>query len=288
MYQLHLKIQDGTREIPAGAGQHPEGDTWQDNTGADFGFGWPQGSEYWIKIHRIGLYVTRPGTPLVTGYPDRGVPRRVFREFFFHTVARWLLQTQDWDCLHGSSVLIGGGVLAFCGPPSRGKSTLARAWRDRGAVVYADDAVPFLLKDGQVLSGSLPQPLRLRGVAASAFRGPAPPEGGESENPESWHDLEPTLRPLRCVYWLEPMAETTEGPLPILKRVPPADAFSLLLSEAHCMSVRHSSRNRKMVQNYLALANSVPVFRLWFARDLNRLPALLDLLDRNHAQLAAV
>ncbi|MBI3696747.1 MAG: hypothetical protein HY238_18150 [Acidobacteria bacterium] len=219
------------------------------------------------------------------GFPDAGVNQVAFREAFFHGVAPWLLQRREWDCLHGSAVLTWGEVMAFCGPAHRGKSTLARAWVDRGAIPYADDAAPFLVQDGVARSARLPQRISLREPAASYFPNVPAPEYDLLPGGEIWYDLEPTLRPLRSVYWLEPMTQAAESAVTVLARIPPVEALPLLLSAAHCMSWKDPGCNRKMVLNYLSLVRLTPVFRLSFVSDLHRLPTVIDRLERHQEQL---
>ena len=89
---------------------------------------------------------------------------------------------------------------------------------------------------------------------------------------------EPTLRPLAAIYFLEPMRDGNHGQAARVGRVPAAEGFRLLLSEAHCMSLRDPACNRKMVRNYLSVARLVPVFRLSFASGLDRISTVLDSL----------
>jgi hypothetical protein len=196
-------------------------------------------------------------------------------------VVPWLLQRQEWDCLHASAVLIPAGVVIFCGPSGCGKSTLARAWSERGAATYADDAVPFLVRDGMAMSARIPQRLRLREPAASHF--PIErhdPFSASSASRELTYDLEPSLRPVSSIYWPEPAAGGMGCADPVIERIPAREAFSLLLSEAHCMSLRDPACNRKMIRNYLSLVESVPVFRLRYPLRLDLLPAVLAELER--------
>jgi len=255
-----------------------------DGLGKEWGFAFQQGGRYLLKLENLGAFVVESGYRQVVGFPDEGVPPSRLQEMFFHRVAPWLLQRQEWDTLHGSAVLTNGGVLAFSGPQRRGKSTLARAWSERGGVAYADDAVPFLVRDGAVLAAQLPQRLKLREPSASRFE-PYPVAETAVDGREVVHDLESTLRPLRAVYWLEAMAGDARNPVSRLQRVPPAEAFPLLLSEVHYFSLRDPDCNRKMVRNYLTLAQTVPVFRLSFAPDLDLLPAVLDQLAGHQRDL---
>jgi hypothetical protein len=285
MAKLRLSIEDGFLRFPKDASEYPGFEVWPDPWGNEYGFGLPQGVEYWMKVHGIGAFIIDPGYQKVSGFPENGLSLTAFRDAFFHGVAPWLLQRREWDCLHGSSVLTENGVVVFCGPTGRGKSTLARACADRGAVPYADDAVPFLIRNGTAMSARIPQRIRLREPAASRF--PDSPDSGlyPDGSREIFYDLEPSLRPLRCVYWLAPMAEPAAAAAATIRRVNPVEALPLMLSVAHCMSLKDPDCNRKMVRNYLWLVKRTPVFRLSFVSDLDRIPAVLDCLERQQREL---
>lgn len=261
-------------------------ETWRDVRGAPLGMGVQRGQEYWLRIHHVGTFIIQPNSVDTTAYPaDPDADLKSFEEAFFHSVAPWILQRQGWDCLHGSAVRVGEEVAAFCGPAERGKSTLARAWCECGAAPYADDAVPFLLKDGAVMAARLPQRLQPREPAASRYQPTPAPDSGSIADGKLVVDLRPSLRPMVALYWLEG-ATAVNGGVVSIERVAPADAFPLLLTEAHVMSLRDADRNRKMIQNYLALAERVPVFRLSIRRGLHLLPAVLDRLERHQRGLA--
>jgi hypothetical protein len=277
---LRLLIRQERATLPPGPSRYPGFQPWLDPDGQEIGFSLETGSQLWMRLHKVGCFVQEAGRWEVEAFPDPGVGSDRLHEIFFHNVAPLVLQRHAWDCLHASAVLTPGGVVAFCGPSGRGKSTLARAWCERGAVPYGDDAVPFLARRGTVMAARIPQRLRLRGPAASRFR-----EGGQANgkghDPELASDMESTLRPLRCVYWLEPMSALAQHPTAAITPIPVIESFRLLLGEAHCVSLRDPACNRKMMHNYLSLVRLSRTFRLSFAAGLDLLPSLLDRLERH-------
>jgi hypothetical protein len=281
----HLRLVIGREPLPfpPNVSCLPGFESIADATGAEYGFAFRRDDEYWLHVHRVGAFVLRPGVPEATGVPDPGLDLASFRDAFFHSVAPWVLQRGPWECLHASAVLTGPGVVIFCGPSGRGKSTLARAWADRGAPGYGDDAVPYLIRDHHAMAANLPQRFRLREPAASSF--PRFPENvWEPSDPAATEircSLASTLRPVRAACWLDPMRPYHERRPVLLSRVSPVQAFPLLLGAAHCMTMSDPQCNRKMVRNYLAFARAVPVFRLSLAAGLDRLPEVLDFLERH-------
>ena len=284
MSKIRLCIPKEPLSFPAVEEFDPSLEKWDDHAGNVYGFGLPRGTRYWMKFYHFGCFVAEPGYAEVLGSANRGVDLGRFQEMFLRFVLPWVMQRQQWDCLHASAVLTAAGVVAFCGPTGRGKSTLARACCERGALPYSDDAVPFLIRDGVVLSARIPQPLRPREPAASRFAAvPKPEPNGGSEL--VW-DLEPSLRPLSAVYWLEPAPDGHRPALAVIERLPAAEGFRSMLSEAHCMTLRDAACNRKMIRNYLSLAQLTPVFRLSFASDLDLIPQVLDCLEENQQRLS--
>jgi hypothetical protein len=142
--------------------------------------------------------------------------------------------------------------------------------------------VPFLIRAGAAAAARMPQRSRLREPAASWFPGSVAPELNGSNGREVVYDLEPTLRPLSAVYWLEPMSDAALR----IEPVPAAEGFRLLLGEAYCLTLDDLACNRKMVRNYLSLASLSPVFRLWFSPGREGIPSLLDRLEQNQRTIA--
>ncbi len=286
MYALGLSIRKQSVSIPPHSRSDPHFETFQDSAGREFAFGFPEGDQFLLRVCDLGTFLIQPGYSEATGFADAGVDPGSLRDMFFHAIAPWMLQRGPWECVHGSAVLAGGGVVAFSGMADRGKSTLARAWCDRGAYAYADDAVPFLVRDGVVMGACLPQRLRLRGPAAARFPKDSPAVGNGVAASEHAHDLEPTMRPLRSIYWVETMREPEDRPLVQIDRIPGAEAFHLLLPQGRYLSFRDPACNSKMVRNYLSLVRLTPVFRLSFAAGLDLLPAVLDRLEEHQQKIA--
>ncbi len=285
MLKLHFCIREDMC-IPAEVETDPGLERWQDVDGREFGFSVSKNGQYWVRFHDYGTFVVQPGSWEAVGFLNEGVAPGLLRDMFFRLIAPWILQRQDWECLHASAVLTASGVVVFCGPSGRGKSTIARGCGDLGASLYADDAVPFLIRDGTPMAARMPQRLRLRGPAASWFSTLPARAANEHYGHEVAYDFEPSLRPISAIYWLEPMADVAERPVPVIERIPPLESFQLLLSQAYCLTLADAACNRKLIGNYLCLVRSMPVFRLMFPSGLDRIPDVLSCLENNQRQLS--
>jgi hypothetical protein len=283
MPALSLSIQERPFSFPSEIQQDPLLERWDDQCGKEYGFGIRKNSEYWMTFYRAGTFVVQDGDPEVSGFPEPGADLQRFRELFFYVVVPWMIQRQEWECLHASAVLAGSGVVMFTGPSGRGKSTMARAFCDHGAVPYADDAAPFLVRGDSVLCARIPQPLKLREPAASHFTAPKLPV--HQDDSEIRWDLKPTLRPLSVIYWLDRMTEGGAQGGAVIEALSQMSAFRLLLEEAHCISMSDSSCNRKMVRNYLSLARLSPVFRLSVPARLDAIPKVVKRIQEHQQSL---
>jgi hypothetical protein len=172
--------------------------------------------------------------------------------------------------------LTDSGVITFCGPSGRGKSTLARAFCEHGAVAYADDAVPFRMRHGRSWASSIPQRLRPRLPAAAAYSKAITPGGAHVTDTGLNYAPQESAEPLRAVFWLEPMRAAADLAAPEISRLATPEAFRRLLTEAHCMTLRDPAANRKMIENYFALVATTPVYRLVFAADLHRIDRTIE------------
>lgn len=293
MERIRLTISTGNRILPPRHSELPGFERWENNTGGEHGFGFFHGAQFWMRIHRVGDFLVAPDFECVSGFPESSVSDELFREIFFRLIVPWILQRREWDCLHGSAVLTDSGVITFCGPSGRGKSTLARAYCEHGAVAYADDALPFRMRDGRAWASSIPQRLRPRQPAAEVYTKSITPGGARIGETELTYALQETARPLRAVFWLEPMRPAFELAEPEVSLLATPDAFRRLLTEAHCMTLSDPVANRKMVENYFELVATTPVYQLTFPADLPRIDRTIEMIravlsstGRNGASLA--
>jgi hypothetical protein len=210
----------------------------------------------------------------VTAYPEPNTDAALVHEAYRHAVLPVALHYFGTEVLHASAVQTASGVVAFCAISETGKSTVAAALSARGYPLWADDAVAVEADDDPpIRTVNLPFDLRLRSASAAhlgeaASAGPA--RGGR------WREFE--AHPLAALCVLERMEPT--GSEVRIERLPPAQAFAALLPHAFSFSLNDPERKRLMLGRYLRIAARAPTFRVSFAPGFERLPAVLDAIER--------
>jgi len=241
--------------------------TWTDDQGRTFATGFIDGDARWIEWPGLGVFRFERRSPTVRFHPDPGVEADAVRSFFERVVQPVILQAQGHVVLHGSAVAGPGGAVILCGTSGSGKSTLAYALGTASRFTQlADDAVLVLPDEpGRFVVRALPFRPRLRPPAAAHLSGSTRPSAPEQERPAA--------SPLRAIVVLE---QDRAGGLStgVPGRVAPASAFSVLLPHAHAFDTEDRTETERLVRQFLALAEAVPVYRLTYRPDFSTLPLL--------------
>lgn len=217
------------------------------------------GDQMWIWQPGVGAVRFRLDEPTLVAYQWPGCETDVFRQVVTRSWLPAIYPLWGRQVLHASAVVCPatGHAAAFTGPTHAGKSTTAYGvsrlgnWR-----LLSDDTVGFSLAGSTNRLHPLPNESRLRTASANyygvqAFAG-APllwPEG----------DVQ-----LRVVYALEGLdaADTTVEFTPLRA----AEAVPLLLQQAFTLSFELPKYNQQLMKDYLALASTVPAYRLRYRR----------------------
>lgn len=216
----------------------------------------------WLVLPGVATFRFEGEGPVVA-LPAGGSPGEI-EEAWVRSVLPLVVQARGIQVLHASAIGMEDGAVAFCGRSTAGKSTLAAALRARGHEVLADDALAFRIAGGAVEALTLPFRLRPRGEGADAPRPPeaeARGEGGGS-------------LPLAAVVVLAP--SDVEGVR--AHRLAAADSFGTLMPHAYCFELENGKA--ALIDAYLALARTVPAWRLDYQQRPDRLGALVDTLQR--------
>jgi hypothetical protein len=235
---------------------------WNGNTGAIFGY--EANGRSWIHVEGTATFGFEPGGSRVDALPVAATSASALRDVYERSVLPLVLQAAGRQVLHASAVYDGEAVTALAGVSRSGKSTIAVALAQRSFSLWADDAVAFVAARDAVETIPLPFAPRLRPSAAAELEKPA---------------LTSRARGPARLNAIVLLAQSPSAYAARLERVRGVDAFPALLPHAYCFSVRDRVQNRKLTEDYLDLAERVPVWRLRYRPDLERLPDVVDVLE---------
>jgi hypothetical protein len=199
--------------------------------------------------------------------PEATVDRDYIAREFPGTVEPIILQGLGWQVLHASaSVTSRGAALVFCGPSGAGKSTLAYAMQSAGHAHFADDSVVLSRSDAAVVAWPRPFVPSLRPPSVAHF---------------SRHPLRVRAigRPRReacrigAIFLVSQNVARAEAVT--IAPVPRQRAFVALLPHAHAIDASAGPASRELVEFYLAVVESTPVFDVTYRPDLSRIDRLV-------------
>lgn len=242
---------------------------WSDETGRICTRLFVDGRQRWVDWPGLGVFGFETGAASVQFWPSQGSKSEVVADTFARVLQPAILQALGWQTLHASAVVAPTGAFAFCGVKQSGKSTIAYALRRAGCRQLADDALVLELTGDRVLASALPFSPRLRADAGRYFDEHASPHEGDRDGVDRT-----VLLPLTACFVLRRDPLCVEGVH--IVRVAPAQAFSELLTHAHCFDCADSLETRRIVEDYLAIANRIAVYRLTYRPGLELLPRLVD------------
>ena len=204
----------------------------------------------------------------VVAIDRRGAAEARIRDAYQRSVLPLVLQARGLEVLHASAVLAHRGVIALCAIKETGKSTIAYALSRRGYDLWADDAVAMQIEDRTVRAFPLPFSIRLRPASAAHFG----TEAGAAPR------IQPNAAPLAALCVLVRDESVSDGA--VVSRLTAGAALTAILTHAYCFSLADQDRKGRMVEQYLAVIARVPVFEARFGAGLDRLPAILDAIER--------
>jgi hypothetical protein len=236
--------------------------------------------DYWIWQPEVGGVQFTATAPDLVLHPIRGTDLAWFEQLVTRSWLPAIYPIWQRQVLHSSAVAatVSGDVIAFTGSGGAGKSTTAYGLARRpGWTLVADDTLAFSTDTQSPQISLTLHPLRraarLRAETAVHFGKPH-----ATEEPFDWPAI--PLR-LRVVYVLdgslEPASDTQVTGLSV------AEAYPLLLGQAHAMTLEQPEHNQRLMRDYLALAASVTLFRLSYARGFEHLDSVLKQIERHAA-----
>jgi hypothetical protein len=250
---------------PAGLDHGRKVSVWRDDAGDVFATLFAGDARRWVDWPEVGVFVLSPETATVTVWLAPGADEETATAVFVRAIHGAALQsTPGWQLLHASAALVDEGALVFCGRSGAGKSTLAYAFGRAGFMQLADDRVAIEIGD-DVRAAGLPFRARLRRASADHFSGYGSPAS----------QALPARAPIRACFLL---SQDPDCFSPRIARVPPNEAFARLLSHAHCFDAADPAETRRLTDDYLTIARTVPVFDAAYAPGFRQIGSLIDAL----------
>jgi hypothetical protein len=263
---------DGAAVPPLPNDSDPRLEVWRDRDGSVAAYGHTASGNHWVRLPGVAVFGYDPELDEVMAFVDDGVDRSDVAEAYRRIVLPLIQQVRQSQVLHASGVRATSGVVAFCGASGRGKSTLAYGLARRGYPLWGDDAVCFTASDGGMEAIPLPFDLFLRPPTASFFE-TAPGSVPRSEATEAI--------PLAavCVLRAEDKPEPSESPVRIAS-LGSAEAFTMTLEHAYSFGLSDKEQRARLVDQYLELVATTPVFDVRFEHGLEQLGVVLDAIEQ--------
>ena len=275
---LELRIARADGEIPLLPGAvDGEIDVWRDRDGDIVAQGYTAESYHWLHFPGFATYRFGRTPGAVTAIPEPASSIEAVHDRHRRSVLPLALQALGLETLHASGVVVAKGVVAFCGFPRTGKSTLAYGLHHRGYALWADDSVA--VHAGRVVEAiPLPFRIRLRPLSLAHFRADGFAPDLQDDSPGSRPAPDAPAR-LAAVFILT-RTGSDDDTGPRVQRLPGAAAFHAVLSHTQCFSLRERTRKQRMLEVYLALVGQLPVVEIQFRPGFDKLATVLDAIEQ--------
>ncbi len=245
----------------------PSVDCWRDNAGDVCAFTYAQGDQFVMDWPAVARYCFDVSGHSVRAWPRDGVPLASVERVHRRAVVPAALQRLGLETLHASAVRLSTGVVGFCGHAGAGKSTMAVACASAGAEQWADDTLVLEIGPTGVDAVPIAYDVALRQPSVAHF--------GDRAAPVAVVRASGDPAPLRALFLIDRSAS-----VPLIQPLDPTQALQALLPHACAFSMTDAARRRLMIEQYLALADVVPVYRLSYPSNFERLPDVVNLVHR--------
>lgn len=236
-------------------------------------YGWRTNDDYWLRFPGIGTFRLRPEENEVAVIDGSDLNSPLILDAFYTAVLPLAYQLAGLEALHASAVLTPVGVVALCAVSETGKSTLAYGLSQRGHLLWTDDVLVFEVDSSpEVVCRPVPFTPHLRPETRAHFQ-----VGHEEATALRTGADFPRRSRLAALVLIE--RDEGDGRRSAWKRLSLAEALPAVLPHAFRFSLKDPERLRRTMQAYLDLVARVPVIRLRFLPDFDRLPQVLDELE---------
>ena len=249
-----------------------------------------RGGEVRMTYSDTGTFViSRDGSRIVWYRPERA-PEDLARTDILGRVLAMAGHVAGMMMLHASGVSIDGRAVGFLAPKFFGKSTLACALTDRGASLVTDDTLALRVRADVECAPGIPS-LRLRHEAATFLRGrrPSPEHRGDWRHFErrEEHEVASDWLPLSALYLLAPAPPESMSSGAERVRIAPLEAALALVRHAKLGALIAGDLAAEYLDYAARVASRVPLYRLEYPRNLDRLDDVSAVVDGWHRSAAA-
>jgi hypothetical protein len=209
-------------------------------------------------------------------------PDESFHAYLLSQVLSFSLVKQGHEPLHVTSVAKGGVAVGFMGESGLGKSTLAACFLAAGWQLLTDDLLLVSPESGLAQPG----PRRIKLYPEAARWLPGGTRAGAPMYPTSEKQIialdaaqcadAPT--PMRRLYALSYPEATDDSSSPRIEALTEQEALVQLLGSTFNTRIRTKARLRRQFECFGRLAQSIPVKRLVYSREMSRLGEVRDLI----------
>jgi len=236
--------------------------SWQPNDGVGAApvLGWRCGGLAFLQFPGFARYVFESGSSTVSGYPFAGASSALLQDVYQRAVLPILLQDSGTEVLHASAIDTQAGVVAFAARSGTGKSTLAYEFGERGYGVWADDALAWDVRDGEVITFRLPFSLRL--------------SGGRRIRASTHCTRADSVRRLAAVV----VMRRSDGLERLVHLTRPKDLLPAILPHAYSFSTQERGAGGLLTGHYLDLVTYIPVYELLFNPGLDHIGDVMDIV----------
>ena len=243
-------------------------------------FHWAQlrdGSTYLRWAELFEFLVSADGCR-ITGLPLAQSSVESFLTYLLGQVLSFALLKQGVEPLHATVIAVDGGAVAFVGDSGFGKSSMGAAFLQAGHRLLTDDLL-VLKRDSERLY-AYPGPCRIKLFPAIAGAVLAEMANGVAMNPltpklviplaPDQHCCRPV--PLRAIYVLSPPSPRSTSKRVTIRRLSQRRAFLAMLQNTFNCRVLDPERLKRQFAMAAQLAQSIPIKRLSYPRNLSLLP----------------
>jgi hypothetical protein len=237
-------------------------------------FGSRSGADHILFLPGLASFSFRPGSPVVTAFPDPGAAPDEVIDAYRGSVLPFAVQVVlGGQSLHASAVSTRNGrIVAFGGETQAGKTTIAVGLSRRGYGLWADDTVAFQVLANGITALRLPFEPNLRERSAAYFESAGETQAlGGTRIPPEW-----ARAPLGAYCVLERLESAPDTHS--LERLSPRDGFLALLTQSYRFKPQSREEKRRMMDDFLE-ASHLPMFRLRYRAGFDALPAVIEELE---------